>query len=175
MSDGPGPRPRHNLWPFQAWGTGPFRATRGKGKGWFTLWSRLEGSRLRRVCSPLPGSPQKSQQAKHKKYQILAGLGPVRRPWLAPVTERSYPHERPVPPGGGLRPPSLSPQPSASTSISCDNLQTEDQLAPPTPPHPGFWWTPRPTPPPAGPQLQEAPAECNSPRPPLRPGPVRTD
>lgn len=62
------------------------------------------------------------------------------------------------------------PQPSASTSISCDNLQTEDQLA--APPTPGLGSTPAPPRPPLGPQLREAPAECNSPRPPLRPGPV---
>lgn len=51
-----------------------------------------------------------------------------------------------------LLPSALSPQPSASTSISCDNLQTEDQLA--SPPRPGSSSTPAPPRPRPGPSCR---------------------
>lgn len=71
---------------------------------------------------------------------------------LALVIKRSYPHEHPVP---SVEDSTLLLSASTSTSISCDNLQTEDQLASPPPyPHPGFCSTPALPRPPQGPSCR---------------------
>ena len=145
MTDGPGPCPSHNLWPLQAPGTAPLKETRGKGKGLVHFvvdaGTNLEGLASKGFASP---AWQRTEAGAGQTQEIInpnqalpsqeAPAGSCHKKILSPRAPRAA--------GGGLRPPPLSPQPSASTSISCDNLQTEDQLA--SPPRPGSGSTPAP-------------------------------
>lgn len=68
LTDGLGPRPRHNLWASQAPGTAPFRETRGKR----LVHSEAEAGEESGVSAPrglLPslGSPLRPEQPKRKK------------------------------------------------------------------------------------------------------------
>ena len=155
MTDGPGPCPSHNLWPLQAPGTAPLKETRGKGKGLVHFvvdaGTNLEGLASKGFASP---AWQRTEAGAGQTQEIInpnqalpsqeAPAGSCHKKILSPRAPRAA--------GGGLRPPPLSPQPSASTSISCDNLQTEDQLA--SPPRPGSGSTPAPPRPRPGPSCR---------------------
>ena len=181
MTDGPGPHPRHNLWPLQAPGQPCSERPEEKERGWFTFGLRLEWNRrvslakgLLPTRPPPPGLAATEVGTGQTQEIINPNQAlPSQEARLALVTERSCPQERPVLPGGGLRPPPLSPPPPHLFPVTTCKPKTNLPL----PPHAlaSARPPPRPTPPPKRAPAAGGPAECNSPRPALRPGPVRTD
>lgn len=142
-----GPTPDLTCGPCRPWGQSHPKRPEEKERGGFILWLTL--GRNQRVL-PRRGFAFPAWEARAVQTQEIINPTqalPSQEARLALVIKRSYPLEHPCP---SPRTPPSSSQPSASTSISCDNLQTEDQLASPPTPHAQASGRPPPCPTPHG-------------------------
>lgn len=145
-----GPTPDITCGPCRPWGQSHPKRPEEKERGGFILWPTLEPESEGLASEGFASPAWQAREARAVQTQEIINPTqalPSQQARLALVIKRSYPLEHPCP---SRRTPPSSSQPSAPTSISCDNLQTEDQLASPPTPHAQASARPPPCPTPHG-------------------------